>query len=240
MEENKFYADKSSKVIDSDIGDGTKIWKNTRIQKSSISSSSSIGDDCVIVNCHLGRKCEFGRRNIISNSTLGQGTSTQGNTTVRYSTIGKYCAIAWNVTIGAPNHEIHCIALAHMDYIFEGEDRPSMASFHERKCEIGSDVWIAAGAHVLRGVKVGDGAVVAANAVVTKDVPPYAIVAGVPARIIGYRFNESLRERLVELKWWNLPTPVLEECRACFNGDLSEEKLSMIEEEFRKWRLNHE
>lgn len=70
---------------------------------------------------------------------------------------------------------------------------------------IGNDVWLASGCTILSGVTVGDGAVVAARTVVTRDVPPYAIVAGNPARQIGWRFDEVMRQRLLESAWWNWP-----------------------------------
>lgn len=71
------------------------------------------------------------------------------------------------------------------------------------KVVIGNDVWIGAYAKIVEGVRIGDGAVIAAGAVVTKDVPPYAIVGGVPAKIIKYRFEEKQIKQLLELKWWN-------------------------------------
>ncbi|TLU65218.1 CatB-related O-acetyltransferase [Thalassotalea litorea] len=70
---------------------------------------------------------------------------------------------------------------------------------------IGNDVWIGARAIILDGVKIGDGAIIAANAVVTKDVPPYAIVTGVPAKINSYRFEKERINELLKLKWWDLP-----------------------------------
>ena len=69
--------------------------------------------------------------------------------------------------------------------------------------KIGSDVWIGLNVTLIGGVEIGDGAVVLTNAVVTKDVPPYAIVGGVPAKVIGYRYDEETIRLLLETKWWN-------------------------------------
>lgn len=74
---------------------------------------------------------------------------------------------------------------------------------------IGNDVWIGTGAIILKGVNIGDGAVVAAGAVVTKDVPPYTIVGGVPANVIRKRFSDELTERLLAVKWWEYGPNVL-------------------------------
>ena len=82
---------------------------------------------------------------------------------------------------------------------------------HKEYCHIGNDVWIAAGAQVLHKVSIGDGAIVGGGAVVTKNVPPYAIVAGVPARIIKFRFDEKTICELLKIKWWDWPENVLQE-----------------------------
>lgn len=176
----------------------------------------------------MGRN-EIGRRNIISNAIIGLGSSTQGNTTIRYSNVGKYCAIAWNVTIGAPNHDLKSLAIAHNDYIFPEENRLSMELFKSLECVIGNDVWIAAGAHILRGVHVGNGSIVAAGAVVTKDIPPYTIVGGIPAKIIGKRFSNEIIKRLENIKWWDFNQKQLDLCRECFNDNLDEDKIKLLE-----------
>ena len=87
--------------------------------------------------------------------------------------------------------------------------------------EIGHDVWIGAYAHVMSGVKVGNGAVVAANAVVTRDVAPFAIVAGCPARILKYRFDERTRDRVTALGWWNWDHDTVRKNAQLFTGKLS-------------------
>lgn len=92
--------------------------------------------------------------------------------------------------------------------------------------EIGNDVWVGYGALIMAGIKIGDGAVIAAGAVVTRDIPPYAIVAGVPAKVIRFRFTEEQIEKLETLRWWDKPTKWLRENAEYFeNVDRNLEKL---------------
>ena len=129
-------------------------------------------------------------------------------------TIGRYCSIAAGVWIAPDEHPIERLTTNSLTYSTGGcftwakdllgrnfsAAKPSPCS---RSVEIGNDVWIGHGAFIKGGVKIGDGAVVAAHAVVVKDVPPYAIVGGVPAKVIRYRFDEATIKELLELKWWN-------------------------------------
>ncbi|MDW5286458.1 CatB-related O-acetyltransferase [Alteromonas macleodii] len=128
------------------------------------------------------------------------------NSVVIAADIGAFCSISWNVSIGGANHDFKRVTQHSFLYNDRDKLRPlGVQSAYDRlasELKIGNDVWIAAGAVVLRGVTIGDGAVVGANAVVTKNVPPYAVVAGNPAKIIKYRFDSAVIKALTLLKWW--------------------------------------
>lgn len=222
--------DESATVVDSRLDfPGVRVWPGARVRGSRLAEGVSVGGGSIVERCAIGRGCAIGRNNVISNSALGAGTSTQGNTTIRFCEVGRYCAIAWNVTIGAPNHDMRRLAMAELDYVFPEEGHEHLASFDELGCSVGNDVWVAAGAHVLRGACVSDGAVVAANAVVTRDVPPYAVVAGVPARVVSYRFEPPQVERLLSICWWDFDEQTLLKARGAFDGPLTDSKLDFLE-----------
>ncbi|QQV77036.1 CatB-related O-acetyltransferase [Sphingomonas aliaeris] len=138
------------------------------------------------------------------------------------STIGRFCSIASNVVSGQVEHPTDFLSASpvltgfdefgDLDDFYNG-NRPmvdkaiaalstSMSNRIE-KITIGNDVWIGEGVFIRRGVKIGDGAVIASRSVVTKDVPPYAIVGGVPAKVIRLRFDCKVIDALIGLQWWN-------------------------------------
>jgi acetyltransferase-like isoleucine patch superfamily enzyme len=133
---------------------------------------------------------------IDSESEVGSYTYIGCNTHITKSMIGRYCSIANNVSIGQGEHLLDNISTSSKFY------RNPWEILTKDNCEISSDVWIGVDAVILRGVKIGIGAVVAANAVVTKDVPPFAIVGGVPARLIRYRFSEEQQLLILNSHWW--------------------------------------
>lgn len=135
----------------------------------------------------------------------------------RNTRIGKYCSIAPHVYISPYEHPSKYLSTSPTFYklhtkngIMPSNQPDDPFIFEDFKgCNIGNDVWIAVNAVILDGITIGDGAIIAANSTVTHDVPPYAIVAGTPARIIKYRFSQEIIEKLLEIKWWDLPPELL-------------------------------
>jgi phosphonate metabolism protein (transferase hexapeptide repeat family) len=157
----------------------------------------------------LGRFTEIKERVQFWESELGDYSYLERHCEVIYASIGKFCAIASDVRINALNHPIERISQHKFTYrpneYFTGA-KIDKAYREARRCDrvgIGHDVWIGHGAIILPGVRIGHGAVVAAGAVVTRDVEPYAIVAGVPAQFLRWRFAPEVSSRIIALAWWD-------------------------------------
>ncbi|HEY4760282.1 MAG TPA: CatB-related O-acetyltransferase [Thermoguttaceae bacterium] len=145
-----------------------------------------------------------------ANVSIGDYSYVNDGTLIGSGTIGKFCSIGYYCEIGMHEHPI--------DYISTSPFVYGSINIFDEKCIwddfrsppiIGNDVWIASKATILQGVRVSDGAVIAAGSVVTKDVPPYAIVVGVPARIVRFRFNPHEISSLLALQWWNMSSAVM-------------------------------
>ena len=154
---------------------------------------------------------------ILGNSHISIGRFTYGfnNVFVRQwnegasLTIGSFCSISSNITIYlGGNHRIDWITTFPFGHIFQDELGGQNIIGHpatKGNVVIGNDVWIGAGVTIMSGITIGDGAVLSTNANVTKDVKPYEIVGGNPAKFIKNRFDDEITYLLLKLKWWNLP-----------------------------------
>lgn len=100
----------------------------------------------------------------------------------------------------------------------------------QKRTIVGNDVWISCNSVIISGVKIGDGAVIGAGAVVTKNVEPYAIVGGVPVKVIRYRFSNEISKKLLKLKWWNKDDEWIKRNLSLFTEALTEENLRKMEE----------
>jgi phosphonate metabolism protein (transferase hexapeptide repeat family) len=165
--------------------------------------------DCEITESTFGAYVEIGKGSRVAHSHFGDYSYCDRYADVANAQIGKFANIAAFSRIGATDHPLHTAACHHFlyrsgDYWDDTErDEAFFAHRTSRLAHIGHDTWIGAGAMIKPEVTLGHGAVVAAGAVVTKDVAPYTIVAGTPAKVLRLRQPRDIADRLIALAWWD-------------------------------------
>lgn len=169
----------------------------------------SVHPTATVAQATLGRYVEIAEGTRLLNCVIGDYSYTDRYADVANADIGRFANIASFARIGATDHPMQRASLHHFLYRSSmywddaADDPAFFAARAARRASVGHDTWIGHGAMVMPEVRVGHGAVLAAKAVATRDVAPYAIVAGVPAREIGRRFPERVAERLFALGWWD-------------------------------------
>lgn len=232
MSEATFYAAPDA-VCRNVTGPATaRIYKSTQVDNTILGDRATIGDFSRVADSVLGEHVSLQRNNMVYSARIGRYSYTGRNTTIWHADIGAFCSISWNVSIGGANHDYN--RLTTHAFLYSGEfgllpEGETGYDRFDRPCIIGNDVWIAANACICRGVTVGTGAVVAAGAIVTQDVEPYTIVAGVPARPIKKRFSEDVIARLLASRWWELPGEDIRTNYELFNASPCEEALTRLE-----------
>ncbi len=162
-------------------------------------------------------RCNFsGKINIGYATTLGYNNFFHGNIS-----IGKYCQIGADVAIHTTNHPMNFMSTYINKNLFNGELNTLKQT---KNVSIGNDVWIGHNVIIVGEVKIGNGAILAAGSVITKDIAPYSIVAGVPAKPIKKRFSENIIQEIEALKWWDLSESELEKIKPFFFKDFTNKK----------------
>ncbi len=168
-----------------------------------------IHPDCQITDVTFGRYCEVGQGSRIAHSILGDYSYCDRLADIANARIGKFANIAAFVRIGATDHPMDRASLHHFMYRSAsywddaGDDEAWFDHRRSRLAHIGHDTWIGGGAMIKPEVTVGDGAIIGSGAIVTRDVAPYTIVAGNPARKIRDRQPPDIAARLIRLAWWD-------------------------------------
>ncbi|SDS61105.1 Acetyltransferase (isoleucine patch superfamily) [Pseudomonas umsongensis] len=216
------------------------LLRQLKAHRISFGENASIGRGAKIdIEAPIGFNCHLDLAGKIGCYTYIRGPARIGRGLKR---IGRYCSIAPGLTVGDGTHPIDWLSTHPFQYAgasakrwLENPDEGFLKYTPEQSTHvgIGHDVWIGANVTILPGVEIGHGAILAAGAVITKDVPPYAIVAGVPAKVIRYRFSEILIERLLKIKWWRFDANDL----AGVPFDKPEEAIDIIEEKIIKKML---
>ncbi|GIN97130.1 acetyltransferase [Siminovitchia terrae] len=187
-----------------------------------------IHDHVMLKNVEFGKYNEVGTYNFFENVIFGDYSYTGQFCFIQNAVIGKFSNIAAMVRIGPTDHPYERPSLHHFTYrkkmfgFSEQDDHDFFEHRVSRKAFIGHDTWIGHGAIIQPDVTIGNGAIIGSGAIVTKDIPPYAIAVGVPAKVIKYRFPPEVIEGLQAIQWWDWPYEKIKEHLDDFHLDIEQ------------------
>ena len=212
------------------------------ITGSCIASTAEIDETATVLHSKVGDYCWLAHGAMLCYSKLGTMSYLSTRSKAFSCQIGNFSSISWNVSIGPANHDYKRISSHAMLYAKRFGMIDSMDErFYDQYAKetvIGNDVWIGCNAVIMRGVHVGDGAVIGANAVITKDVAPYAIVGGAN-RLIKKRFNDDIIQKLLEIRWWDYSTEMIKNNIGLLAEEPSIEKLELLKEKCIRDMIGH-
>jgi acetyltransferase-like isoleucine patch superfamily enzyme len=207
-------------------GSNIRIYGKAILLRTSIKSNTTIYNSTTLVDSSLAGNNKIGRECSIVGSEIGAFSYVSDNSTILNTKVGKFCSIAAHLNIGLAEHPIYTISTSPIFYSktnFFGVNLVEETKFQEfKKSEIGNDVWIGFNVFIKAGIKIGNGSIIAAGSIVTKDVEPYSIVGGNPARFIRYRFSPEVINFLEELHWWDLDFAQIIKYEDIFKGETLE------------------
>jgi acetyltransferase-like isoleucine patch superfamily enzyme len=205
---------------DSKIASNVRIDRNAYLLQSAIGPNVHVQEGCKLfeVSCEgnnvIYQQCRLGKTRLGSYSYMGEWANAGS------LNVGRFCSIGPHLLVGLGSHPTDFVSTSPVFYSTRKQCGITFADrnyFEEYQAtQLGHDVWIGSRVYLRDGVRIGNGAIVASGAVVVKDVPDYAIVGGVPARLIRFRFPENIISDLLKIEWWNWSEDKLREAQPLF------------------------
>lgn len=227
---SKVNIEKSSCIEDSNLGDNVRIQQDSLIINSQLSSNTNIINNCQLYQTKLDKNTLIHQECFLHEVNVSSFSYIAMRGMLLKTKIGKYCSIGPNLICGSGEHPTNLVSTSPAFYLSSKHLEFSLSDKdyfeNDKVTYIGNDVWVGAGVFIKNGIKIGNGAVIAAGAVVVKDIPDYAIVGGVPAKIIRFRFPDEVINELLKIQWWDWNEDKLRQAQTFF---VKEDILPFIE-----------
>ena len=199
------------------MGANVQVGPRCYVYASTLGDNVQVGEDARVFHSKLENNVAIHRGTVVSNVHFGSFSYVAEKSQLNYIEVGRFCSLGPYFLCGYGEHPTNFVSTSPVFYSTRKQCGTSLVDkdyFDEiQATTIGNDVWIGARVFVRDGVKIGNGALVGAGAVVVKDVPDYAVVGGVPAKIIRYRFDPEAIEELLKIQWWNWTEDKLREAQ---------------------------